>query len=106
MKVLVTGTDGYIGILLGPTLLEQGHDVVGLNTGFYRNDWLYNGVAKFMCISKDIRHTAEKDLEGFDAVVHLAELMCRQWPMTTFPQHFSETRRLMDLLPECDLISS
>jgi nucleoside-diphosphate-sugar epimerase len=75
MKVLVTGTDGYIGILLGPTLLERGHDVVGLDTGFYRNGWLYNGVVKFPpCISKDIRHITEEDLTGFDAVVHLAEL--------------------------------
>ena len=75
MKVLVTGIDGYIGILLGPMLLERGHDVVGLDTGFYRNGWLYNGATKFpACINKDIRHITEEDLRGFDAVVHLAEL--------------------------------
>lgn len=75
MKVLVTGMDGYIGVLLGPVLLERGHDVVGLDTGFYRDGWLYNGVTKFpACISKDIRHITEEDLKGFEAVVHLAEL--------------------------------
>ena len=76
MKVLVTGTDGYIGSLLGPALLKRRFDVVGLDSGFYREGWLYNnGVSKFpACISKDIRHISESDLEGFDAVVHLAEL--------------------------------
>ena len=42
MKVLVTGTDGYIGTMLGPTLLKRDHQVVGLDTGFYRDSWLYN----------------------------------------------------------------
>ena len=76
MRVLVTGTDGYIGTLLGPTLLKRGHDVVGLDTGFYRDGWLYNsGLLSFPSyINKDIRLISEDDLKGFDAVVHLAEL--------------------------------
>jgi nucleoside-diphosphate-sugar epimerase len=76
MKVLVTGTEGYIGSLLGPALLKRGFDVVGLDTGFYREGWLYNnGFSKLpACINKDIRHISDSDLEGFDAVVHLAEL--------------------------------
>ena len=41
MRVLVTGVDGYIGSLLGPYLLMRGHDVVGLDTGYYRAGWLY-----------------------------------------------------------------
>jgi nucleoside-diphosphate-sugar epimerase len=76
MKVLVTGTDGYIGVLLAPLLLERGHDVVGLDTGFYRDSWLYNsGTVKMpMSLNKDIRHITTDDLLGLDAVVHLAEL--------------------------------
>ncbi len=75
MKILVTGTDGYIGSLLGSVLLERGHDVVGIDTGFYRDGWLYNAIKKApQWISKDIRNITEKDLEGFEAVVHLAEL--------------------------------
>lgn len=76
MRVLVTGVDGYIGALLGPVLLDRGHDVVGLDTGFYRDGWLYNHPAGKLppCINKDIRHITEDDLKGFDAVVHLAEL--------------------------------
>ncbi len=77
MRVLVTGTDGYIGIVLGPYLMERGHEVVGLDTGFYRNGWLYNnnGTTRFPAfINKDLRNITPADLEGFDAVVHLAEL--------------------------------
>jgi nucleoside-diphosphate-sugar epimerase len=75
MKALVTGADGYIGVLLGPLLSERGHEVVGLDTGFYRDGWLYNSAATFpRMINKDIRHIAEEDLKGYDVVVHLAEL--------------------------------
>ena len=42
MRVLVTGTDGYIGVVLASFLLKRGYDVVGLDTGFYRDAWLYN----------------------------------------------------------------
>jgi len=75
MKVFVTGTDGYIGGLLGPMLLDRGHDVVGCDVGLYKDGWLYDGVEKFPThITKDIRLLTVKDLEGFDAVIHLAEL--------------------------------
>ena len=42
MRVLVTGTDGYIGSVMTPYLIERGHDVVGLDTGFYRAGWLFD----------------------------------------------------------------
>lgn len=76
MKVFVTGTDGYIGCQLASILLERGHDVTGLDTGYYRDGWLYNDGTKILplCINKDIRHITEEDLRGFDAIVHLAEL--------------------------------
>jgi nucleoside-diphosphate-sugar epimerase len=76
MKVLVTGTEGYIGVWLAPLLLQRGHEVVGLDTGFYRDGWLYDHAMGTSppCLSKDLRHITEEDLRGFDAVVHLAEL--------------------------------
>src|SRR3989344_8503132 len=75
MKVLFTGIDGYIGTILGQTLIEAGHDVVGLDTGFYRSGWLYNGVKKLPPImTTDIRQVRSEDLRGFNAVVHLSEL--------------------------------
>ena len=75
MKLLVTGTDGYIGVLLGAVLTKRGHHVTGLDTGFYRDGWLYAGVVPVARqIKKDIRQITHDDLRGYDAVVHLAEL--------------------------------
>ena len=74
MKVLLTGTDGYIGAVAGPILLTRGHDVTGLDTGLYRAGLLYPDRApnRPACINKDIRDISIEDLRGFDAVVHLA----------------------------------
>lgn len=75
MKILVTGTDGYIGAVLAPLLVARGHDVTGLDTGFYREGLLYDGSpCSLTRLKKDVREVVEEDLRGFDAVVHLAEL--------------------------------
>jgi nucleoside-diphosphate-sugar epimerase len=75
MRVLVTGIDGYIGTILGSRLLEKGFDVVGVDCGFYRDGWLYNDMqSRPLTLTRDVRRLKREDLEGFDAVVHLAEL--------------------------------
>jgi nucleoside-diphosphate-sugar epimerase len=75
MKVLVTGTEGYLGSLLAPILLQQGHEVLAVDTGFYKIGWLYNGTElTAQTLNKDIRHITLEDLQGVDAVVHMAEL--------------------------------
>src|SRR2546422_4528011 len=76
MRVLVTGTDGYIGVVLASFLLKRGYDVVGLDTGFYRDAWLYNnGMNTLPSVkNKDLRRMHADDVAGMDAVVHLAEL--------------------------------
>ncbi len=75
MKVLLTGSEGYIGSVLGPFLMQQGHDVVGLDTGFHRAGWLINdvdGAPEWKNI--DTRRIDADDVAGFDAIVHLADL--------------------------------
>jgi nucleoside-diphosphate-sugar epimerase len=75
MKVLVTGTEGYLGCLLAPELLRAGHEVVGLDTGYYKYGWLYRGTDQTArTIDKDLRNVTVADLEGVDAIVHMAEL--------------------------------
>lgn len=78
MKILVTGSEGYIGSRLVPLLFRHGHEVVGFDTGYYRDGWLYSDnnrmVLSARTIYKDLRHLAETDLAGCEAVVHLAEL--------------------------------
>jgi nucleoside-diphosphate-sugar epimerase len=75
MKILVTGTDGYLGALLAPLLMKQGHDVTGVDVGFYKSGYLYNlSGNQPKTIVKDIRLLSGEDLKGYDAVVHMAEL--------------------------------
>ncbi|WP_424930068.1 NAD-dependent epimerase/dehydratase family protein [Amaricoccus tamworthensis] len=75
MRVFLTGADGYIGAIMGPKLLEAGHEVLGIDTGYYRRGWLFDDHKTHpQVVSKDQRQIQPSDLEGFDAVVHLAEL--------------------------------
>ncbi|MGH9286169.1 MAG: NAD-dependent epimerase/dehydratase family protein, partial [Acidimicrobiales bacterium] len=74
MRVLVTGHRGYIGSVLAPWLARAGHDVVGLDTGYFDACTLVPDETALAAMAKDIRDVGPADLAGFDAVVHLAAL--------------------------------
>jgi nucleoside-diphosphate-sugar epimerase len=76
MHVLVTGHRGYIGTVMVPMLLEAGHAVTGCDSGLYERCSFQPGgpVAEVPGLLKDVRDVAPGDLEGFDAVIHLAAL--------------------------------
>src|SRR5215813_7157170 len=74
MKVLVTGHTGYIGAVLVPLLLEAKHEVTGLDTDFFAGCDFNDSLAQVPTLHKDLRDVIGKDLEGFDAVIHLAAL--------------------------------
>ena len=75
MRILLTGSEGYLGCLLAPDLVRDGHDVTGVDTGFYTNGWLYRGVDRTVAtLHRDVRQLTVEDLRGMDAVVHMAEL--------------------------------
>ena len=74
MKVLVTGSHGYIGTVLVPMLIEKGYEVVGLDTDYYERCTFYTDVPGINTIKKDVRDVEKNDVEGFDAIIHLAGL--------------------------------
>ncbi len=75
MKILVTGTEGYLGSLLAPILMRDGHEVLAVDTGFYKAGWLYHGAPMTpRTLIKDIRQITREDLAGMEAIVHMAEL--------------------------------
>ena len=75
MKVFVTGSEGYLGSLLVPLLMRNGHEVTACDTGFYKEGWLFHDLEpRPLTLCKDIRRIEADDLRGHDAIVHMAEL--------------------------------
>lgn len=75
MKILVTGTEGYLGALLAPMLGARGHEVTGVDVGYYKSGHLYHPEGdQPRTLARDIRQLTPADLQGNDAVVHMAEL--------------------------------
>jgi nucleoside-diphosphate-sugar epimerase len=76
MKIFLTGHLGYIGTVMTPMLQAAGHDVTGCDRDFYGRCTFTQGgtIASVPTIHKDIRDLQRSDLEGFDAVIHLAAL--------------------------------
>jgi nucleoside-diphosphate-sugar epimerase len=74
MKILVTGNRGYIGTVLVDILLKKSYEVTGYDTDYYDGCELYEFAQPTKQINKDIRDVSVEELEGVDAVIHLAAL--------------------------------
>jgi nucleoside-diphosphate-sugar epimerase len=74
MRVLVTGHNGYIGTALVPMLQAAGHDVVGLDNYLYEDCTFGADVTDVPALRMDVRDVTAAELEGFEAVLHLAAI--------------------------------
>ncbi len=74
MRVLLTGNEGYIGAVMGPFLAQAGHEIVGLDTGFYAEQSHGPEPTAFPTRHRDLRDLTIDDVQGVDAVIHLAAL--------------------------------
>jgi nucleoside-diphosphate-sugar epimerase len=102
MRVLVTGHRGYIGSPLVERLKAAGHEVVGVDTELYEDcTFGVNKNSGVPTINRDIRELSPSDLEGVDAVAHLAGI-CNDplgdlLPETTYDINHAATVRLAKL---------
>jgi len=74
MRILVTGSRGYIGTVIAPFLVKAGHEVVGVDTDLYRRSTFGSWQETIPTVVKDVRALEVADLRGIDAIVHLAAL--------------------------------
>jgi nucleoside-diphosphate-sugar epimerase len=74
MRILVTGSRGYIGYVLCDRLARRGHDVVGLDAGYFAGCTIGDAAIRWEERIADVRDAEPGDLWGVDAVAHLAGL--------------------------------
>jgi nucleoside-diphosphate-sugar epimerase len=71
----MTGNKGCIGAAMTPMLLQAGHEVVGYDSDLYRRcSYPVGDLAEVPMLHKDTRDIEARDLEGFEAIIHLAAL--------------------------------
>ncbi len=76
MRLLVTGHNGYIGSVLIPMLLAQGHEPKGFDSDYFEPCLLPEQPVPdaVSMAGSDLRDVDAASLEGFDAILHLAGL--------------------------------
>ena len=74
MRVLVTGSDGYIGQILVPMLQRSGHEVVGLDIGLFRD------CSFFLDSRSPSRHDLVRRARCLRPIASGASMPCSTWP--------------------------
>ncbi len=72
MKILITGGCGYKGSVLIPKLLKEGHQLTNIDTEWFGNYLKPN--KNLNSIKQDIRNIKDISFNGFDSVIHLANI--------------------------------
>lgn len=103
MKILVTGNLGYVGPVVTRLAKERGHLVTGLDVGYFKDSGSSNGteVPADKQIWRDIRDVRAEDLDGIEAIIHLAGLsndaLGEFEPRLTHEINFVSTIRLAEV---------
>lgn len=101
MRILITGSEGYIGSVMIPVLQAAGHDLVGVDTCYFDHRLPGQIWRSIPVLVTDVRELQPPDLRGFDAVVHLAALsndpMGDLNPELTYEINFRASVRLAEI---------
>ncbi|MBN8936718.1 MAG: NAD(P)-dependent oxidoreductase [Rhizobiales bacterium] len=109
LRLLITGNQGYIGPIATRLARMLGHSVVGLDVGYFQTDAIDNKGASSpdRQILRDIRDVQPGDLDGIDAIIHLAGLsndpMGELNPQLTHDINLNSTVRLGTIAKECGI---
>ncbi|MEN3271065.1 SDR family oxidoreductase [Pseudonocardia sp.] len=75
MRILLTGHQGYLGTVMAPILTAAGHELTGLDSGLFADCVLGSlDTPDVPGLRTDLRDVRVEQLQGFDAVVHMAAL--------------------------------
>ena len=104
MKILVTGAAGYIGSVLVPILLKNGHEIVAIDNFMYKQTSLLEccHYKNLTLINGDVRNTAllETNLKTVDAIIPLACLtgapLCDKDPITAKLVNFEAIKTILE----------
>jgi nucleoside-diphosphate-sugar epimerase len=103
-RVLLTGSHGYIGVILAPMLQAAGYDVVGLDSDLYAECTFGPRMPEIPLLKKDLRDVTAGDLRGLGAILHLAGLSNDPLgdlnPQVTFDINHLASVRLAELAKE------
>ena len=104
MRVLLTGSQGYLGTVMAPVLAEAGHEVIGLDSGLFADCVLGRAPTDPPVFSVDLRAVGPEHVAGVDAVIHLAALsndpLGSLAPELTFDINYHASVRLARLAKE------
>jgi nucleoside-diphosphate-sugar epimerase len=101
VRVLITGSEGYLGTVMAEVMAEAGHEVTGLDSGLFIGATLGPEPVRPPLIRRDLRDVTATDLAGFDAVAHLGALsndpLGSLAPQVTYDINHAASTRLAQL---------
>jgi len=90
-KVLIVGSQGYLGSRLTSYLHERGYYCAGIDTGFFENGMLTKPES-IPTVKRDARFISEVDIKDFDALILLAGISNDPFGHMTSEQIYDPSR--------------
>ena len=71
-KILILGSEGFLGSVLVPHLLKRGNNIVGVDKCFFGKNNLQS--KKFKLVNKDYNNLSKKFFENFEVIIDLVNI--------------------------------